>query len=173
MAQEGLGRLFDLSIGIAPVDMNTNNGETGKRVSLRNAGSLTLLVIKAAGTAAEDPTVTLKQHTASSSGTSANLAAIDHYYLKSETTLDGDETWTRVAQTAAATIADPGGAGTSAEEQQIIAIPLNASSLADGYDYVSLDYAVTASNAQLATVLYILHDLAVQRTPANLVAPLS
>lgn len=173
MAQEGLGRLFDLSIGIAPVDMNTNNGETGKRVSLRNAGSISLVVIKAAGTAAEDPTVTLKQHTASSGGSSANLAAIDHYYLKSEATLDGDETWTRVAQTAAATIADPGGAGTSAEEQQILVIPLNANSLADGYDYVSLDYAVTASNAQLATVLYILCDLAVQRAPANLVAPLS
>ena len=173
MAQHGLGRLFDFSIGIAPVDMNTNNGETGKRVSLRNAAAITFVVIKAAGTAAEDPTVTLKQHTASSSGTTANLAVITEYFVKSETTLDGDETWTRVAQSAAATIADPGGAGTSAEEQQIVAFTVLGTQLSDGYDYVSLDYATTASNAQLATVLYVLHDLTVQRAPQNLVAPLS
>ncbi|PBC71573.1 hypothetical protein BX265_6183 [Streptomyces sp. TLI_235] len=171
MAQEALGRNFDVSIGVAPVDLQA--AQTGKRVSLRNAAGCTILIIKAAGTAGDDPTVTLKQHTASSGGTSANLAIIDHYYLKSATTLAGSETWTRVAQTAAATIADPGAAGTSAESQQLIAIEVDARSLSDGYKYISLDVADTGTNAQLGTVVYLLRDLTAQRTPANLVAPLS
>lgn len=169
---EALGRLIDISIGIAPVDLQTA-ANTGKRVSLRNATGVTILVVKAAGTAGDDPVLTLKQHTASSGGTSANLATIDHYYLKNATTLAGSETWTRVAQSAAATISDPGGAGTSAESQQLIAIEVLADQLSDGYAYVSLDIADTGGNAQLGAVVYLLHDLAIRRAPANLAAPLS
>lgn len=171
---EGLGRLFDLSIGFTVVDINTANAATGARCSLRHASGVTILMHKAAGTAADDPTVTLKQHTASTGGTTANLAIIDHYYLKTEATLDGDEAWTKVTQAVAATIADPGGAGTSAEHEQLLAIEVSAAQLSDGYNYVSLDYAVAGlGNAQLACTIYILHDLAVQRTPASLPIPLS
>jgi hypothetical protein len=168
---EALGRLFDISTGFVPVDMQT--AQTGKRVSLKNAGGCTIVIFKAAGTAADDPTFTLKQHTASSSGTSADLAIIDHYYLKTEATLDGDETWVKETQSAAATIADPGGDGTSAESQQIIVIEVDADQLTDGYSYISLDVADTGTNAQLGCALYFLRDLKVKRTPANLVAPLS
>jgi len=165
---EGLGRLFDIGTGWVSTDMNTNNGETGKRISMRSGTGLTIVVFKGAGTAGEDPTLTLKEHSAYTGGTSQNLAIIDHYYLKNETALDNDESWTKVTQAAAATIADPGGAGTSAESQQIIAIPVNAYQLSDGFTHVSLDYAVTAAAAQIAGWLYIIHDLAVQRTPASL-----
>jgi hypothetical protein len=168
---EALGRLFDISTGVVPVDLQT--AQTGKRVSLRNAGGCTVVIYKAAGTAGDDPTFTLRQHTASSSGTSADLAIIDHYYLKTETALDGDETWVKETQSAAATIVDPGGDTTSAEAQQIIVIEVDATELSDGYDYISLDTTDTGSNAQLGCVLYLLRDLTVQRAPANLVAPLS
>lgn len=171
MAQDALGRLFDISTGFVPVDMQA--AQTGKRVSLRNCGGVTVVLFKAAGTAGDDPTLTLKQHTASSSGTSADLAIIDEYWIKTEATLDGDETWTRETQTAAATIADPGGDGTSAEAQQIVVFEVDARQLSDGYDYISVDVADTGTNAQLGCALYLLRDLAVQRTPANLVAPLS
>jgi hypothetical protein len=171
MAIEALGNLFDLSVGVAPLDLQT--ARTGARVSLKNASAVTIVLFKGAGTAADDPTVTLKQHTASSSGTSANLAIIDHYYLKNATTLAGTETWSRLTQTAAATIVDPGGAGTSAESQQILAIEVRAEQLSDGYSYVSLDVADTGSNAQLGAVLYIVHNLEVKRKPANLAAALS
>lgn len=172
MAIEALGNLFDLSVGVAPVDLSSA-ASTGKRVSLKNASAITIVLFKAAGTAGDDPTVTLKQHTASSGGTTANLAIIDHYYLKNATTLAGTETWSRVAQSAAATIADPGGAGTSAESQQILALEVRAEQLSDGYSYVSLDVADVGSNAQLGGVLYIVHNLEVKRKPANLAAALS
>jgi len=172
MAIEALGNLFDVSVGAAPVDLSSA-AATGKRVSLKDATGVTILVLKGAGTAGDDPTVTLKQHTASSGGTTSNLAVIDHYYLKSATTLAGTETWSRVTQSAAATIADPGGAGTSAESQQILAIEVRAEQLSDGYSYVSLDVGDVGTNAQLGGVLYLLHGLEVKRKPANMRAPLS
>jgi hypothetical protein len=169
---EGLGYQFDLSVGITPVDSQTG-AMTGKRVSMRNATGLSIVVFKAVGTANDDPALTLKQHTASSSGTSANLATIDHHYLKQgvAVALAGTETWTKVTQAAAATLTLN---ATSAESGLIAVIPVNANSLSDGYAYVSLDIADTGSaGAQLISVLYILHGLTVQRAPANLVAALS
>lgn len=171
MAMEALGRLVDVAIGVAPVDLQT--AQTGKRVALRDAGGVTVVVVKGAGTAGDDPTLTLQQHTAASGGTSANLAVIDKYYLKNATTLAGTETWSKVTQTAAATIADPGGAGTSAESQQIIVFSVDARSLSDGYKYISVNVADTGTNAQLGTVLYLLRDLEVQRAPEKLAAALA
>lgn len=166
----GLGRLFDISAGIVPVDSQTA-AMTGARVSLRNAGGCTIVVYKAAGTANDDPVLDLQQHTASSGGTTADLDIITEYWIKQETTLDGDETWTRVTQTAASEVTLN---ATSAETQMIVVIEVDATELTDGYDYISLDIADTgAAGAQLISSLYLLRDLAVGRTPANLVAPLS
>ncbi|BCM70864.1 MULTISPECIES: hypothetical protein [Streptomyces] len=171
MAMEALGRLVDVCVGAAPVDLSTA-AVTGKRVALKGSGGLTIVVFKGAGTAGDDPTFTLKQHTANTGGTTSNLAVIDHYYLKSATTLAGTETWSKVTQTAAATIADPGGAGTSAESQQIIVIEVDAAQLSDGYTHVSLDCADVGTNAQLGAILYLRRDLLVERAPAALAASL-
>jgi hypothetical protein len=162
---EALGRLFDVGIAWSPVDSQTA-AITGKRCSLKHATGVTIVVIKAAGTAPNDPVFTLRQHTAYTSGTSADLAIIDHYYLKQETTLDNDEAWTKVTQTAAATVT---GNGTSAETECIFVFEVNAASLSDGYAWVSLDLADTgAAGAQLACAIYLPHDLAAQRAPASL-----
>jgi hypothetical protein len=69
---------------------------------------------------------------------------------------------------------DAGRAGTSAESQQIVAIEVRAEQLADGFKYVSASIADTgAAGAQLGCMLYVLHDLAVQRKAANLPAALA
>lgn len=163
---EALGRLFDLSCGVAPVDFATA-ASTGKRVSLRNCGGVTIIVFKEAG-ANEDPTYTLKEHTASTGGTSQNLAVIDSYYHKREATLDGDETWTRATQTAAATVTGDG------DVEEILVIEVDGTKLSADFDYISLDVSDSGATAgQLGCVLYVLRDLDVQRAPANLVAPLS
>ena len=168
---EGLARLFNVAVGAAPVDLSSA-AVTGKRVSLKGAESLTILFFKAAGTAGDDPAVTLQQHTAASGGTSSNLAVIDHYYLKDAATLAGTEQWVKKTQSAAATITDPGGAGTSAEHQQLVAIEVNGAQLSDGYTHVSLNVADVGTNAQLGCVLYLPHDLNVQRAPDALAATL-
>lgn len=169
MAMEALGRVFDISPGIAPLDLQT--ARTGKRVSLRHAGGVTIVIFKGAGTDGDDPVVTLNEHTASTSGTSQVLAKLTGYYMKQTVTaLDGTETWTKVTQAAGSTITFN---ATSAQSQAIYVIELEASSLSDGFDYISLDVADTGSNAQLGGVLYFLRDLHVMRKPANLVAGLS
>jgi hypothetical protein len=164
---DALGRLFDLSVGFVPVDMQTA-ANTGKRFHMRDCGAVTIVVFKAVGTGGDDPVITLQEHTAYTGGTSANLVAIDKYWLKAEATLDGDEQWVEYTQTAAATITDPGGAETSAEEQQIIAFTVEDDDLTDGYEWINVSVADVGSNAQLGCCLYIPHDLKIQRAPASM-----
>jgi hypothetical protein len=163
---DALGRLFDIGLAWAPVD--AQSAQTGKRVSLAHAAGCTIVVIKAAGTAGDDHSYALQQHTAYTSGTSADLNAIATYFVKQETTLDNDESWERFTQTADDDVADAGAAGTSAEQQQIIVFEVDAAQLSDGYGWISLNSGGEGSNAQLSTCIYLLHDLAVQRKPENL-----
>lgn len=165
-----LGEFYDLSIGLSPVNLATA-ANTGKRVSMREVTSVDIVFIKGAGTAAEDPVVTLKQHTASTSGTTSDLAVISQYLLKTEATLDGDETWTAVTQTAAATITDPGAAGTSAESEQLVVINVRADQLTAGNTHISLDVADSGTNSQLGAVVYIVH-IADRAVATALPAPL-
>lgn len=163
---EALGRLFDIGLAWAPVD--AQSAQTGKRISLKHASGVTFVVIKAAGTAGDDHSYVLQQHTASVSGTTASLTTLEKYYVKQETALDNDESWEKFTQAAAAGITEAGAAGTSAEQQQIIVFHVHASELSDGYAWVSLNSGGEGSNAQLSTCIYILHDLAVQREPTLL-----
>lgn len=164
---EALGRLFDLSCGVAPVDL-AGGAQTGNRVSLKNCSGATVVFFKEAGAAAEATTLDLQQHTVSTGGTPADLDIIDHYYLKSETTLDGDETWTKVTQSVASEVTPA-----ASDTQQILVFHVGADQLSDGYQYISVNTTDTTTAGQLGSILYILHDLNVQRAPANLVAPLS
>lgn len=170
MAQEALGRLVDISTGLAVYDTNAGAG-TGKRVKVGgNAAGVTVVLFKAAGTGTDVPVLTFKQHTASSSGTTANLATITKWYAKSATTLAGTEQWVANTQSAAATVTLTG----EATKQGIYVFTIDADQLSDGYGYVSVDIADTGSaGAQYGGVLYLLHDLMVQRTPASLAASLS
>lgn len=170
MFQEGLGRLFDVGLAFAPVDSQSGN-ITGKRFSLQNAGAVTFLVVKAAGTANDDPAFTLKQHTAYTSGTTADCAVITRVWTKQETALDNDEAWSLTSQAAAATFT---GNSTSAESQMLIAITVGADQLSDGYTHVSLDLADTGSaGAQLVAAVGIVHDLHDASDPRSMLSLLA
>jgi hypothetical protein len=166
----GLGDSYDLGTGFVPVDMQT--AQTGKRIWMGGLDAVDIIFIKAAGTAGDDPTLTLQEHNASTGGSSQNLAVIEEYFVKKEATLDNDETWTRVTQSAAATIADPGGAGTSAEEQQIVVFTVSKDQLSSGFKYISVNVADTGTNAQLGTVLYLLRGLDKHAQATSYLAPL-
>lgn len=168
MAMEGLGRSYNLGIGIVPYDTNAAAG-TGKRINLRDAGGIDFVIYKGAGSGTDDPVLTFQQHTASSSGTTSNLAVVDHYYKKEATTLAGTETWSKVTQSASQTVT----LTSSAQKQGLYVVCIEAASLSDGYGWVSVNIADTgAGGAQLGAVLYVLRDLHVKRAPANLVASL-
>jgi len=169
MGQDGLGRLFNIVPGIVPVDLR-NATTAGKRVSLKNAGGVTFVFFGAAGTAADDPTVDIQEHDAATAGTSQDLDVVTYYHKIQETTLDGDEVWTKVTQSAASEVV---GDGTSAEEQKIFVIEVDASQLSDGFEYVSAAVTVANAGAQLGCLLYIVRDLHIAAAPASLAQPQS
>lgn len=172
MGMEALGRLFDIGLGWAPVD--AQSAQTGKRCSMAGASGCTILIIKGAGTAGDDHSYNVKQYTASTGGTTADLDVVTRYFVKQETTLDNDESWELFTQSAGSNITDAGAAGTSAEQQQLIAIYIGADELSDGYTHIGIDSGGEGSNAQLSTAIYILHDLRYQRKATllgNLLAP--
>lgn len=176
---EALGRLIDVSIGYLNIDLNTS-GATGKRVSLKNATGVTFLCIVPSTGGTEDLTFDVQQHTASSGGTSGDMdaaatagtnAGIDHFYIKSATTLAGTETWAKVTQAAASEVVVAG--ATYGASQCLVAIEVAASNLADGYSYVSVISPDPGSTARVVSVIAVLHDLNVKRAPANLAAALA
>jgi len=162
-----LGRLFDIGIGVSPVNLNTG-ANTGKRISMKNAKTCTFVVVAGVGTAASDLAVDLQEHTAASGGTSQDLDIVTKYYIKDELALDNDESWVETTQSPAASeIADAGGLGVSAEHEQIVVIEVNADQLSDGFTHLSLN-APQPGATKLGCILYVLSGLKVQRTPANL-----
>ena len=88
--------------GFLPVDMNGAGG-AADWVSLENYGKATIVFFKAAGTAADDPTITLQQGKTVAGGTPIDLDVIDKVYVKQATVLTATGTFTVVTQTAANT----------------------------------------------------------------------
>ena len=163
----GLGRIFDIGSAFTPVDFNTSDAATGHRIHMRNYDAVALVLFKGAGTAGADPVVTVQEHTAATAGTSATLAVIDEFFYKQETTLDGDETWTRATQTAAGTYS----VDTWAENELIAVAEVNSQALSAGFEWISFNIAATVANAQLVSGLYIMHGLKIQRRPDLLAQP--
>jgi len=164
MSQLGLGRLYDIGLALAPVDLGTA-GATGKLISMEDCGGIDIVLIYGAGTDGDDPVPSLQQHTAYTGGTSADLATLATIYRKAETTLDNDEAWVKTTQTAAAlmtAVAD------DAQKQKIYVIPVEAEDLDAGYTHISVNQADLSNNAQLCAIIYLKRDLKVMRTPTNL-----
>jgi len=135
---------------------------------MANYGQITWYGFLATGTAAQAPTFTLQEHTAASGGTSQNLATIAEFFYKEEATLDGDETWTRATQTAAATVTD---ADWDDANQVLVAIAqVNAEDLSAGYAWVSINVA-DPGTAHIGCVFGVCEDLRIQRRPDRLADP--
>jgi hypothetical protein len=163
---ERLGLDFDVSQGWTPQDFHTA-GITGAWVSLKAAEGVLFVVQFKAGTSGDNATLTLQQAKTAAGGSAANLAVIDHYWLKANATptndLTGAEVWTAVTQAAAATVT------ATAADYQLLAIPVLAENLSAGFAYVNLSAGSTAA-AQIGSSLAIVQGLAVQRLPSNLAA---
>ncbi len=163
--QGGLGKDFDVLHMQEPIDLKATS--TGARIDMKNYNGVCFVGYLTNGTAAEEVTFTLKEHTAATGGTSTALATVATYYTKSEATLDGDEAWTKVTQTAASTVTD---ATWDDELQVLVCFEVTADEMSDGYEWLSIDIA-DPGTAHLGAVLAIGYGLRVQRTPGNLAQP--
>lgn len=168
-----LGRYIDIGTMFAPVDLDTANGATGKRIAM-NMWRGVLCVIQMAVGATDDVVVDVQQHTAYTGGTSADLDAaavtgsvgMTSSNIKSEATLDNDETWAAIAQSVASEITLVG--ATYGDKQNILAFPVLSDQLADGYTHMSVNVATTTAAAHLAGGLYLPFGLRYQRAPIKL-----
>jgi hypothetical protein len=157
-----LGKDFDLSVCIAPYD-SQSGASTGKIFSMKNCRGVGILIQKAAGAGADVVVPILYEQTLYTGGTKTALAIISKYWIKNEATLDGDEVWTAVTQTASATLT------TTSVLQSYIYFEVMADQLSDGYTHISLDIADTGSaGTQPIAVVYIPFGLKEQRIPSNM-----
>jgi hypothetical protein len=155
-----LGRLFDIGVGAVPTDA-VAGAITGKRVSLAGARGVTIVVVTN-GASTDITDVDLQEHTAASGGTSRDLDVIDHYYYKSEATLDNDEAWVRGTQAAASEITNVG----AASEELLLVIEVEAADLSDDATHISLDIPDLGTNGtRFCAILYLLHELRYQGRP--------
>lgn len=146
-----LAEQIQIVSGFLPVDMSAGNN-TGDWVSLKNYERCSIIVFKNAGTAGDDPTVTIQEATAVAGTSAQNLAVIDKVYVKQDTNLLSAGTFSVVTQAAAATYTD----ATSAEDAAIWVIDVKAEDLSDGYDCINASIADVGTNAQVGCILYLL-----------------
>jgi len=167
----GLGRRFDIMPAVIPVDLEAG-AKTGFRLHLRNYAGVTIVLFAGIGTANDDLQCTIRESNAATGGTVQDLVNITSYWIKDALVLDGTQAWAKVTQTISASIADTGGAGTSAEHSQLVAFDIHQGQLSDGFEWIQVNIPdLGAAGAKLGCAFYIMWDLAVQRTPENLAQP--
>lgn len=170
---EALGRLGDFGTGWAPVDLNTADGATGKRIAMMHGRAITFIVEVGAG-GTEDLVLDVQQHTAYTGGTTNDLdsaavsdaTGVDHFYIKSEALLDNDEAWVKVTQAAASECTVVG--ATYGDKQCRVIIEVDARQMSAGYTHLSLNASTTTATAKLSSCTYFIHELAYQRAPIRL-----
>jgi len=118
-----------------------------RSISLKNQQGVTFFCYGA------NEIVTLKSQP-TAGGTATNLATITRFYQSTAT--NGSAAWTLQTQAAAATVTIPSGGA--------VAIYVDANDLPAAANYVEIVKTTSA------LVVAVVHDLLVQRDPANLVA---
>lgn len=169
----GLGKDFDFTTGINPVADLAAGSNTGKRVHMWNYQTLGVFLTKNAASAGTDTvTITLREHTLASGGTSQDLAKITDWYAKSTAAaLTGAEAWVERTQAASANLALTN-ALIPAANQAIVAFEVEADMLSDGFRWLSVDIADPGSGGTiLGGVFYVLSGLKIQRRPDLLKQP--
>ncbi|MCJ7510763.1 MAG: hypothetical protein MUP14_07755 [Dehalococcoidia bacterium] len=110
---------------------------TGNRICMKNYSHVTFVLASLAGNGTtDDVTVDLQQYTAYTGGTTADLDIVTTYYIRGETTLDGNEDWTKTTQTEASEITAIAG---TQELQNLLIIEVHRDQLSDGYTHIGLN----------------------------------
>lgn len=159
-----LGTDYDIGWGIAPVNLATA-ANPGLRQFMGGVDEVGVLFVGGAGGAADPPVLTLRQHTAASGGSSANLAVITDWWRKSEATLDNDESWSHQTQAAAATVTG------QAQVQQMLYFLVRPEQMTAG-PYISVDVAQTSVGAQIGALVYLIGGMSVKDIGENMPIPL-
>lgn len=140
--------------GFVPVDMSAGAND-GDWIILDKFRHVAIIFFKAAGTAGDDPTLTLEQAT-DVAGAGAKALNFTDIYRKQGAALTSIGQWTKTTQTASATFTD----ATSAEVQAIWVVEFDASDLDVANDFVAIRARVAdvGAAAQVGALLYVLSE---------------
>ena len=138
-----------------PSDIQTK--VTADYIDMADNHALEILFFKGVTTSGDDPVLTIQQAT-SNAGAGAKDLNVDFYYLKSGTLLSTSSIggqFTKTTLTASNVIT---GHATSAEEQQLLGIHIEADMLdvSGGFQYVTVNVADTGTNAHYGCILGVL-----------------
>ena len=140
-------------VAFAPIDLAAASGLATPWLSLKNYARATIVLIKGAGNAVEDPALTFLQATDIAGAGSKALATVTRIDKKQHaTTLETQGTWTQVAQAAAGAFVGDG------ELQAIYAIDVKAEDLDqdNGFDCFRVTIADVGTTAQLGCLFALL-----------------
>lgn len=143
---------MQVAAGFVPGDLQS--AKTGDYVSLKLYRRCAVVFIAAAGTAGDDPVISLRQaqDVSDTGGKALNFTRID---VKAGADLYAIGTFTQIANSDS-DYTD----ATHAEVQKIYVIDIEDTDLDidNGFDCFRAAIADTGSNAQLGTILYFLHE---------------
>ena len=172
MTAYGLGKDFDIVPGVVPV-ADTEAALTGLRCHMKNYGGIAVVGFFGAVSAGTDTFVMdIQQSDAATGGNTKDLDSVTQWFIKSETTLDADEQWTRVTQSAASEISMTGATYSATQVLVVAQIDADDLDVAGGYEWVSVVQADPGSGGTRAgCYFYVPYGLKVQRRPDLLVQP--
>ena len=145
--------IADIVPAFVPVDLQSaaNNGQW---ISMKHVTRLVCVLFKGAGTAGDNPVVTLQQAT-SNAGAGAKALTFTRIRTKIGAIASTPQ-WTIATQAASNTYTP-----TSAASQAMIAVDIQSTDLdlMNGFNFVQLSIPDTGSNPQLGAAFYIAYGL--------------
>lgn len=173
MTIHGFGRTFDICPGVVPVADLAAGTNTGLRLHLKNYRGAAIVGYMGAVSAGTDTFVLdIQQADAATGGNTKDLDSVTQYFIKSEATLDNDETWVRTTQSAASEISLTG--ATYAATQLLVVAEVTATDLdlANGYEWVfALQADPGSGGTRPGCYFYVPYGLRYARRPDLLVDP--
>lgn len=143
---------IDLVSGIVPI--NLGSARSSDVMSLKNFHRVAIVFFKAAGSASEDPTLTVLQ---ASSVAPSNAKALNFTEIwTKQGTLTSVGTWTKTTQAAGNTYTN-----TTASENEaiwVIDIQTDALDVDGGFDCIQVTIADAGSTNQLGALLFVGHE---------------
>lgn len=143
---------IDIFHGIVPI--NLGSARSSDVITLKNFGRVAIVFYKAAGSASEDPTLTVLQAT---SITPSNAKALNFTRIDTKQgTLTGVGTWTTTTQAAGNTYTNT----TASENEAIWVIDINVDDIDvdGGFDCIQVTIADAGSVNQLGCLAFIGHE---------------
>ena len=141
----------DMVIGLTPVNLGAADNN-GKWSDVRGFERVAIILIKAAGTAGQDPQFSIHQ-AKTASGTDRADFDFTRIYQKKGTGANGGA-WEVVDQAANHNYQDD----TSAEVIGIIGVDVETNQMLDGYHFIRIEVADTGAGSQLGGAIYIGHN---------------